>query len=192
MTNNVETITVERRSDQWNADDFALGSRIFTIAGVRHGKAEAKYDIDLVEGEGRCWRPPNTVLQLLLEVWGTKNAADWVGRRVELYRDAEVSMGREKVGGIRVRAVSHIDRPTSALIQVSRGKRKTFTVQPLPDTAPTVDPGKVVDAIAAIHKAPNITELVRIETYANGLGIGNDKGVQAALALKRAELEVIE
>lgn len=186
MTSNVETITVERRSDQWNADDFALGSRVFTIAGVRVGKAEAKYDIDLVEGEGRCWRPPNTVLQLLLEAWGTNRTSEWIGRRVELFRDPEVSMGRDKVGGVRVRAVSHIDAPKSALIQVTRGKRRTFVVQPLPDAAPA--PQATIDgALNAIRNAPDATTLDNIQTRANGLGIGEH--VKAALDTRRAELE---
>lgn len=35
-------ITAEPRSDQWNADDFVGGARVFTIAGVKVGAAEQK------------------------------------------------------------------------------------------------------------------------------------------------------
>jgi len=129
-------ITSEPRSDQWNADDFLQGPRVFTIAGVRVGKAEAKYDIDLVEGGGRCWRPPPTVVRFLTYAWGTDQSEDWVGRRVELFRDADVQFGREKPGGVRVSAISHIDKPQSMLISTTRGKRGLFSVKPLPD-APT-------------------------------------------------------
>jgi hypothetical protein len=79
----------------------------------RSGAAEQKYDIELVEGEGRAWRPPVTVLRLLVAAWGD-DATVWVGRRVRLYRDPEISFGRDKVGGIRVSHLSHIDRRSAS------------------------------------------------------------------------------
>ena len=123
-------ITTEPRSDQWNADDFIGGPRTFTIAGVKTGSAEQKYDIELVEGEGRVWRPPLTVLRLLVAAWGD-DATIWPGRKVRLYRDAEIQFGRDKVGGIRVSHLSHIDKPLSIMLTSTRGKRANHTVQPL-------------------------------------------------------------
>lgn len=123
-------ITTEPRSDQWNADDFIGGPRIFTIAGVKTGAAEQKYDIELVEGEGRSWRPPLTVLRLLVAAWGD-DATVWVGRKVELYRDPEISFGRDKVGGIRMSRMSHIDKPLNIMLTATRGKRANNSVQPL-------------------------------------------------------------
>ncbi|RZU64908.1 hypothetical protein EV379_1219 [Microterricola gilva] len=159
-------VAPKRNTDQWNADDFAVGSRVFTIAGVRDGTKEGPYDIDLVEGEGKCWRPPNTVIQLLNDVWGTEDSDDFIGRRVELYRDPSVKFGREVPGGIRVRAVSHIKEATTVVVQTTRGKRDKFTVQPLP-TAPTQPTdtsgrdwaaelklaGDDIDAVASLGKA---------------------------------------
>lgn len=123
-------ITTEPRSDQWNAEDFIGGPRTFTIAGVKVGSAEQKYDIELVEGEGRSWRPPLTVLRLLVAAW-SDDATTWIGRRVRLYRDPEISFGRDKVGGIRVSHLSHIDKPLSIMLTATRGKRANHTVQPL-------------------------------------------------------------
>lgn len=130
-------ITTEPRSDQWNADDFIGGPRDFTIAGVKVGAAEQKYDIELVEGEGRSWRPPLTVLRLLVAAWGS-DATTWVGRRVRLYRDPEVSFGRDKTGGIRVSHMSDLPngKPLTEKLTVSRGKRANFTIEPLPDLSP--------------------------------------------------------
>jgi hypothetical protein len=128
-------ITTEPRSDQWNADDFVGGPRTFTIAGVKTGAAEQKYDIEMVEGEGRVWRPPLTVLRLLVAAWGD-DATTWVGRRVRLYRDAEISFGRDKVGGIRMSHMSDIDGPLSIMLTATRGKRTNNTVQPLPAPTP--------------------------------------------------------
>ncbi len=128
-------ITAEPRSDQWNADDFAGGPRTFTIAGVKTGAAEQKYDIQLVEGEGRVWRPPLSMLRVLLNAWGDE-AATWAGRSVTLYQDPNVRFGKETPGGIRISHLSHIGKTMKIPLTVSRGKRAMYTVEPLPDAAP--------------------------------------------------------
>lgn len=147
-------ITAEPRSDQWNADDFIGGPRVFTIAGVRNGGAEQKYDIDLVEGQGRCWRPPLTVLRLLIAAWGD-DATAWAGRRVELFRDDSITFGRDAVGGIRVSALSHIDKPLTVALTATRGKRAKHTVQPLAD-APAVD---ITPYTPALEQAQDVDAL---------------------------------
>lgn len=133
-------ITTEPRSDQWNADDFVGGPRTFTIAGVKVGTAEQKYDIEMVEGQGRSWRPPLTVLRLLVAAWGD-DATTWTGRRVTLYRDPTIRFGKDAVGGIRLSHMSHLKdgKPLKIALTESRGKRTMHTVDPLPD-APTPAP----------------------------------------------------
>lgn len=127
-------ITAEPRSDQFNAEDFIGSPRTFTIAGVRSGTAEQKYDV-LLEGEERVWRPPLTMLRLLMAAWGDDSTV-WQGRRVTLYNDETVSFGKEATGGIRISHMSDLpdNKPFRKTLQISRGKRKTFTVDPLPDT----------------------------------------------------------
>ncbi len=124
-------ITAEPRSDQYNADDLVQGPREFTIAGVRAGTAEQKYDV-LLEGETRCWRPPLTVLRLLMAAWGDE-AANWTGKRVRLYRDPSIRFGKDLTGGIRVSHLSGIDKPLTVALTATRGKRSAHTVEPLPD-----------------------------------------------------------
>lgn len=153
-------ITAPPRSDQWNAEDFTGGPRTFTIADVQPGKAEQRYDIELVEGEGRVWRPPLTVIRLLIAAW-TDEADTWRGRQVTLYLDPEISFGSDKVGGIRVSHVSGIDRPLTVPLSVKRGRRIPFTLQPLitADTsgrdwlAELAIAEDDLDAIAALGKA---------------------------------------
>jgi hypothetical protein len=131
-------VTIEKKTDQLNYEDFLGGvTRIVTIAGVKEGTKEQQYDI-AIEGDTRVWRPAVTVLKLLVAAWGD-DATEWVGRRAELYGDPNVTFGRDKVGGIRVSRVSHIDKPVTASLTETRGKRKSHTVEPLPDApaAPT-------------------------------------------------------
>lgn len=124
-------ITAEPRSDQWNADDFSGGPRTFTIAGVKAGAAEQKYDIQLVEGEGRVWRPPLTMLRVLLNLWGDEASA-WEGRKVTLFQDPTVRFGKEVPGGIRISHMSDIGgKQAKVPVTIARGKRALYTVEPL-------------------------------------------------------------
>ncbi|MET0994077.1 MAG: hypothetical protein ABWY20_08330 [Mycobacterium sp.] len=184
-------ITINIRSDQWNAEDFLDSPRIFTIAGIREGKAEAPYDIDLVEGEGKCWRPPLTVLKLLKFVWETDEAEDWVGRRVQLYRDPEVSFGRDKTGGIRVSAVSHIDSPKSVNLTSTRGKRAKHTVTPLPVVAaptPEVSPDLIDQWTTAFSDAADIAALQDLWKQAGAQGVAKNAEILAAKDKRKGEL----
>lgn len=132
-------ITAEPRSDQWNADDFLGGARTFTIAGVKEGTAEQKYDIAL-EGESRAWRPPLGMLRVLMDAWGDESNV-WVGRRVTLYRDPSIRFGKEVLGGVRISHLSHIPKPMNFKVTTARGRRETYSVQPLPDApTPTTEP----------------------------------------------------
>lgn len=152
-------ITAEPRSDQWNAEDFLQGPRVFAIAGVKNGAAEQKYDIDL-EGESRVWRPPLTMLRVLLTAWGDDSDA-WVGRRVQLFHDPNVRFGKEAVGGIRIAALSHLKNgPLNLKLTATRGKRVTYTVQPLPD-APKQAPQPARDFLAEAEQAEGDRDLLR-------------------------------
>ena len=129
-------VTIEKKTDQLNYEDFLGGvTRIVTIAGVKKGTKEQQYDV-LIEGDERVWRPAVTVLKLLVAAWGD-DATQWVGRRAELYGDPSITFGRDRVGGIRVSRLSHIDKPVTASLTETRGKRKVHTVEPLPE--PTND-----------------------------------------------------
>jgi hypothetical protein len=125
-------VTIEKKTDQLNFEDFLGGvTRIVTIAGVTKGTKEQQYDI-AIEGDQRVWRPAVTVLKMLVAAWGD-DATVWTGRSAELYGDPEVTFGRDKVGGIRVSRLSHIDGPVTANLTETRGKRKKHTVDPLPE-----------------------------------------------------------
>ena len=82
-------IRMIRKTDQWNNEDFAAGSRVFTISHLTEGKEQVPYDIHFSDGEGRCWRPSNGMLELLWHIWGDDSTV-WAGRRVELFQDATV------------------------------------------------------------------------------------------------------
>ena len=164
-------IVVKPRSDQWNADDFIGGPRTFTIAGAKNGAAEAPYDIELAEGEGRVWRPPNGMLSALLQLWGDE-AVQWIGRRVTLFNDPSVKFGKETPGGIRISHMSDIGpKPVTVRITVSRGRKGPYTVKPLIEATPA----PAVDWDAEIAATNGDLDLLRgLYTRASSAGATTD------------------
>ena len=123
-------VEIKKNTDQLNYEDFLGGvTRTVTIAKVEKGRKEAQYDI-AIEGDDRYWRPPATVLKLLKLAYGDEGA-DWVGKSALLYGDPDVKMKGVKVGGIRVSHLSHIDKPLTAPLTVTRGQTAVFTIEPL-------------------------------------------------------------
>lgn len=169
-------VTIEKKTDQLNYEDFLGGvTRTVTIAGVKKGTKEQQYDIE-IEGDQRVWRPAVTVLKLLVEAWGD-DATVWVGRRATLYGDPEVKFGREKVGGIRVSHLSHIDKALHVSLTETRGKRAMHHIEPLAD-APT-PAGPTVEQVQATE---NVDDLRAMWSAAS-------PDVQAAIKARVAELQ---
>lgn len=132
---------IEPQSDRQNAVDYMAGPKVFTVAGTsdyRDEKGRARVNIHLAEAPDRPFKPSATNLRLVTIGWG-KDDTVWPGRRIKLALDPEVTFGREKVGGVRVVALSHIDQPYTAKLPVTRGKKAEYRVEILPD-APAPPP----------------------------------------------------
>lgn len=131
------TETIAPKSDQINAEDLLTGPRTFTVEKVTAGSVEQPVNVHLVELPGRPYRPSKSMRRVMVTAWG-KEAANYTGRRLTLYRDPDVTFGKDKVGGIKISHLSHLDGPLSIALTVTRGRRAPHVVQPLPD-APTTD-----------------------------------------------------
>lgn len=119
------------RTDQINAEDLAVtGPQTYTIREVVDGKAEQPYDFLLVETD-RAWRPPVTMRRLVAAAWETTDGKVYEGRRVTLFCDPDVRFGKETPGGVRISHMSHLAKRWQGKIKNGRGKRETFTVEPL-------------------------------------------------------------
>lgn len=124
---------IEPRSDQQNFDDYLAGPRTVTVESVDRD-AEQRVSIHLVEYPGRPFKPSKTNLRLIAQGWGVESS-QWVGRQLILAGDPTVRFGGQQVGGIRVAALSHIDKPFTANLTATRGKRTPYKVAVL-TTAP--------------------------------------------------------
>lgn len=129
------TATIAPKSDQLNADDLISGPVTVTIQEVVQGNAEQPVDVRLVEYPGRAYRPSKSMRRVMVMAWGPEAAA-YTGRRLTLYRNPEITFGRDKVGGIEISHLTNIEKPLTVALTATRGKRKNFTVQPLREAPP--------------------------------------------------------
>lgn len=173
-------VVITPKSDQWNADDFLAGSRTFTVTGAQPRKDEPeKIEVVLAESNSKVWRPPNGMVSVLIQLWGSDSTA-WNGRRVTLFADPSVRFGKETPGGIRISHMSDIgDKPATAKITVSRGRKGPYTVKPLIEQTPVV-PGDIVQAASKAHAEGNL------EAYRDWL---QEKGAPAHIMQYINELE---
>lgn len=148
--------TIQPNSDQINGDDLLSSAVTVTITGVEAGTAEQPVFIHVKEFPNRTYRPSKSMRRVLVAAWGT-NSTTYIGRRLTLFRNPDITFGRDKVGGIQISHASHIDHPISIPLTVSRGKRRAYTLQPLPDDAPTSSTVSVT--MTDIKNAASIDEL---------------------------------
>lgn len=180
------TESIAPRSDQLNAEDLLTGPRIVTVTDVRSGSTEQPVEIVTQEfGPGRPFKPSKTVRRILVAAWGAEASA-YIGRRMTIYRDPSVRFGGMDVGGIRVSHLSHIDKPLSLALTVTRGRRASYVVEPLPDAPAPIDPDLTIDAITA---ADTLDELTVIANGIKGRIPDADRDrVLAAWNARKAEL----
>ena len=179
-------VEVKKNTDQLNYEDFLGGiTRDVTIVKVGKGRKEAQYDI-AIEGDDRYWRPPATVLKLLVLAYGNE-AANWVGKRARLYGDPSVKMKGVVVGGIRVSHLSHIEKPIVASLAVTRGQTGTFTIDPLPDAPAPRDWDAVVATAQGLTDEADLRDLWTRESVGSA-----PADVQDAIKPRVAETKAAE
>lgn len=129
------TDTIAPTSDQLDAVDLLTGPRTFTIESVSKGSIEQPVNIHLAEF-ARVWRPGKSMRRVLVAIWGA-DGTKYVGRRLTLYCDPTVQFGGAEVGGTRISHMSHLDKPKTVSLLVTRGRSAPFRVQPLRDDPPS-------------------------------------------------------
>lgn len=121
---------IEPKSDQINAEDLIGRDMTITVKAVTvRAGTEQPVSIEF-NGSEKVFRPCKTVSRILVAAWGPDTSV-YPGRSLTLYRDAKVKWGGMEVGGIRVRAMSHIDAPLKLALAESKKNRTITVVQPL-------------------------------------------------------------
>lgn len=174
--------TIQPTSEQINAEDLLAGPMTVTITGVAKGTADQPVFIRLAEFADRTYRPGKSMRRILVAAWGPEADA-YIGKRITIYNDPKVKWAGQEVGGIRIAAMSGIDKPMTVALTVTRGSRKPFTVQPLPsDTDP------LEAALTDIRNADSIPALKAAWDLAGKRGVANNPDVVAAKEKRKTEL----
>lgn len=145
------------KSDQLNSIDLIGEPRTVTVVDVVQGNPEQPVNIITdAFGPGRPFKPSKTVLRILVGAWG-RETNDWIGHRMTIYREPSVKWAGEEVGGIRIEALSHIDKAIVFNLPTSKGKHAKSTVVPLPaevkrDWQAEMDATDNTDALTALYK----------------------------------------
>lgn len=141
------TEAIRAKSDQLNADDLVGGPITVRVERVTRGDKDQPVVVHLSGGHMPL-KPSKTVLRVLAFAWGT-DADQWSGKWMRLYRDPSVTWAGKEVGGVRVSALSHIDRPLRMSLAVSKGKKAMHTVDkleaPQQSGAPTANLARVLE-----------------------------------------------
>lgn len=133
------TQSIAPKTDQINNVDFIkTGPITVTISGVTEGPPEQPFNFHMKETPGRAYRPSKSMRNMMVAAWGP-NPEAYIGHSLTLYRNPATKFGREQTGGIEISHMSHIDKPITRPLTVSRGKRANFTVKPLAAPTPPRD-----------------------------------------------------
>lgn len=127
--------TIAPKSDQLNYDDFPDGLRcVMRVVGLKAGDAQQPVVVEVEEaatGKRRMpYKPCKSMRRVLVAAWGDKGK-DWMGKLFEVYGDPGVVFGGVEVGGLRVSAVSGIEKALTVKLAVTRGKRGDYVVRPI-------------------------------------------------------------
>jgi hypothetical protein len=180
------TETIAPKSDQLNADDLLTGPRTFTIEGVSAGNPEQPVNVHLVELPGRPYRPSKSMRRVMVAAWG-KEANAYVGRRLTLYRNPDITFGRETVGGIEISHMGNLAKPMTVALTATRGRKRTFTVQPLVEESHASD-AQIAQLVTALNALGHATSAQKSAAIAEQLG---EKKSAKELTAEEAEVLIV-
>ena len=146
--------TLIARSDQLNAGDLAA-PRVVTVRGVRVTNDEQPVSID-IGPDLQPWKPCKGMRRLLAQTWGTDTDA-WPGHRVELYCDSSVTWAGAAVGGIRVSAISGIERATAYTMRTSKKGTQRYQIEPLEKGAPPLSRAEALERFTSYATERGVT-----------------------------------
>lgn len=152
---------VEAKSDQLNADDLIGAPRTITVRKVTGSEGDQPVSIFYNGDNNKPFKPCKTMRRILLAIWG-RNAADYIGRSMTLYRDDKVTFGGLDVGGIRISHMSHIDKETVVVVAKTKGKKAGVKIQPLAVDDPAAK--WAADFIGKVAAVTSLDELRALET----------------------------
>lgn len=117
---------MEAKSDQLNFVDLgANGERVLNVERVITTDApQQPVSVFYTGCNGKPWKPSKGMIRVLAAAYGDDDQS-MVGKSILVYGEASVKWAGEATGGIRIKALSHIDKAgLDVFIAENRNKRR--------------------------------------------------------------------
>lgn len=146
------SLAMQAKSDQLNAVDIMGVEPVITIRDVQVKSGDQPVLVFYHGDNNRPWKPSKGMIRILAAGWGTESQ-NWIGKSVQIYCEPSVTYGGKEVGGVRVRAMSDIDkRGIKATLAISKQKREPYPVKCLDMQRPQYPSDKFESAFDAMVK----------------------------------------
>lgn len=120
--------TTKPKTDQLNFDDFIDGPRNIKITSVTIKQDPQQPVSVFFDGDnGKPYKPCLSMRRVMIKAWGN-DSKEYVGKSMTLFGDTEVTFGKDKVGGIRISHMSHIDENIKMALTASKNRRATYNI----------------------------------------------------------------
>ncbi|MGB0942959.1 MAG: hypothetical protein ACPGUE_11180 [Marinomonas sp.] len=147
------TQAMQAKSDQLNAVDIMGSEPVITIRDVQVRGGDQPVWIFYHGDQNRPWKPSKGMLRILAAGWGNESN-NWLGKSVQLYMEPSVKYAGQEVGGIRIRAMSDINKNgIRATLTINRQKREPYPVLYLNMQRPAYPEKQFNDAFSAMVEA---------------------------------------
>ena len=141
------------KSDQLNAMDIMGFEPVITVRDVKAFESPQQPIWIYFNGDnGKPWKPSKGMLRVLAAGWG-KDASQWIGRSVKIFFEPSVKYAGKEVGGIQIRAMSHIERPMDFVLAINIGQRQGYPVGKLEVQSNEYPPAEFDKRFPAMTKA---------------------------------------
>ena len=117
------------KSNQLNATDIMGVEPVIRVRGVKVTPGQEQPISIYFDGDNnKPWKPSKGMGRILWAAWGD-DYNQWEGKYAQIYFDPEVIFGGQKVGGIRIRALSDIPEDgLNCILTLNRSKRVPYPV----------------------------------------------------------------
>lgn len=143
--------TLEAKSDQLNATDIMGIDLIIRIRDAQlTGSKEQPLNVYFEGDNNRPWKPSKGMRRVLAAGWGAETE-NLIGKSVKLHFDASVKYAGKEVGGIRIKAMSDIDKRGIVVVEaINRQQRVPLHIEYLDTAQPAYPADKFNAALPAM------------------------------------------
>jgi hypothetical protein len=140
--------TLEAKSDQLNATDIMGIDLVIRIRdAVLTNSKEQPLSVYFDGDNNRPWKPSKGMRRVLAAGWGAETE-NLIGKSVKLHFDPSVKYAGKEVGGIRVKAMSHIDQRGIVIVEaINRQQRIPLHIAFLDTSLPPYPADKFAAAL---------------------------------------------